>query len=210
MTSHARHQHEDAFWKGFIEASAPGWTASVAPSGKGSVGLSGMDSFFYAVDTRHGWVNAAGFPSEQVLKIIDKVQGLETSPGMLATHAISKITELSEAGVGQDSAEARAAMISTIGALSRTQTMQAVLDQRGSLKGSFIYLVYSPSRGMPFARPLFALPDEEGFLPLNFLFEVVGEWMRRDMYTPGSSTFNAIQSSGPLLVCDGLKDIIGR
>lgn len=203
-----RNPNEDAFWKSYIEASAPGWRATVVPSGQGGIGLAGMETFFYAIDTRTGWVNAAGFPAAQVDRMIEKIVSLEPEPGTLQTTAISKITELGQLGADKDSDDARLVMMSTIGALSKTQTMATARQINGSLKGHFAYLVYTPTHGRPFSRPLFAMPPEEGFMPLDVLFELVGEWMRRDMFTPGSGIYSTIQSAGPLLVCEGLQEII--
>lgn len=205
-----RNPNEDAFWKSYIEASAPGWKATVVPSGQGCIGLAGMETFFYAIDTRTGWVNAAGFPAAQVDRMIEKIVALEPEPGTLQTTAISKITELGLLGEDKDSDDARLVMMSTIGALSKTQTMASARQINGSLKGHFAYLVYTPTHGRPFSRPLFAMPPDEGFMSLEVLFELVGEWMLRDMCTPGSSVYNTINTVGPLLVCEGLQEIIDR
>lgn len=205
-----RYRHEDAFWKGFIETSAPGWKATVVPTGLGGIGLAGMETFFYAVDTRTGWVNAAGFPAAQVEKMIEKIVALEPAPGVLPMTAISKITELGLNGADQDCDDARLAMMSTIGAMSMTQTLASVRSANGNLKGHFAYLVNTPSRGTPFSRPLFAMPPDEGFMSLELLFELVAEWMRRDMFMPGSEIYNTIQSVGPLMVCEGLQQLIER
>lgn len=203
-------QREADFWASVVEMSAPGWMATVDPDIGPSIGLSSLETFIYAVDTRTGWVNAAGFTAAQAAEVVEKVRAVSQDGQDLVNTAITQITELAQQCADLASTDSKLAVLAALGAMSFTQTMQMVLNHQGNLKGSFIYLVYTPSRGEPFGRPLFAMPDDPGVIKLDVLFELIGERMRSDILVPGTSMHARIQDCGPLRVCEALQAIIER
>jgi len=197
--------NESDFWASIQNTIAPGWVTDFqATADAPTPTFAGREVFVYALDPKTGRVYGAGFTVEEVRAIqrINSIPGLaDCAPSAAITH----IRAVAEDQSPPSDPRARVAILAACAALGSTQLFTQVVKTNGSFVGHFLYMIYTPKSGDPFARSVyFDQPKGARPAPLDQLYSLAAATIAKDIDSPQGYVGSTIKRGGGLLLSDFL------
>lgn len=203
-------RNEKEFWESLVTTLAPGWIADFQGGDDALPGLAGQRVIIYVLDTKTGWIVAAGLPIEDMQRLLVNVQQEPEMLERVPTLAIETIQRLGAKGAKVSEQDNRLAIVSAAAALASTKVLLQIIETCGSPAGQYLYMVYSPTQGEPLGRPVFIATDAAHFVPLEAVYGIAAEAIQTDIKNLTGHVGGHIRAHGGLVLCPYLQALVAE
>jgi len=195
---------EEAFWASMAASTlGPEWMANYS-AGDAVEGHRAFDSevHLYVVDLKTGLALGGGFGESAIESILRGMEAAGEVAAAIPNLAIKGARLMADRPImAQGEVETKMALMNALGALASSKLVAEVRRQRGSLKGSFVYMIYSTRKGTPFVRWLFMPTSDGKLLDLLELYGVVAGTVQHDLSNRLSAVGSRITKFDGLDMC---------
>lgn len=174
----------------------------------------GLDFFVYVVDTSTLWMQAGGVAYQEAQTAIDlatQVGYFKRAPNPV-THAAATIVSASRAKAKFGQGPLLVALTSTLLHISQTEVYAAALQQAGSARGHWLYLVYQLGDGQSFVGRLHFVPlqGEPQVLPAQAIKQMTHDLVMSDVGVQGKGVNETLEQHGGAMLHESLANEVQR